>query len=140
MIYLRKKIILLIVILVLIKISLNSYQDPKLYHIWIKTKDSKIYPQVDGSLKSVFENVKFSTKNTIDIFDLNQADLEDYTNINCRKSAEIYVKTTLCIHDVIKDSFVSKDIMNNGVWEPKTASKFIRYHFYRNFTIDHFNY
>ena len=78
----------------------------------------------DSSINSVFNNTKPAADKVIHIFDLNQADIDNYENIKCRKSAEIYVKTTLCIHDLAKDSFVSKDIWNNGVWEANTASKF----------------
>jgi len=84
----------------------------------------KVDQQINNSIKSVFIKTQSAVAKAIHIFDLNQVDIENYEPIKCKKSAEIYVKTTLCIHDLNKDSFVSKDIWNNGVWEPVTASKF----------------
>ena len=70
-------------------------------------------------------NQTVNVRNHVKIFDLNQA-LEPksiYDSINCRESALIFVKTTLCVHDLNKDSFVSKDIWKLGVWERNTIGK-----------------
>ena len=61
------------------------------------------------------------TKNqTVKIFDLKKP-LEPssvYAPILCNKSASFHgIATTLCIHDLNKDVFVSGSIVNNGVWE-----------------------
>ena len=43
-----------------------------------------------------------------------------YKAILCRKSASIFeIVTTLCIHDLSKDLYVSKKIWNTGVWEKR---------------------
>lgn len=44
----------------------------------------------------------------VSVFDLNRPTLEQDTySIQCRKSKQIYVQTTLCIHDIENDIFVS---------------------------------
>jgi hypothetical protein len=57
-----------------------------------------------------------SVKPNVKIFDLNQ-NLDPvflYESINCRKSARIYVETTLCIHDQHRDVFVSSKFNQNS--------------------------
>jgi len=50
---------------------------------------------------------------------------ENYSNIMCRKSAPISnVTTTLCVHNLDNDKYVSGAIWNNGVWEYEVIGKF----------------
>ncbi|CAF0973210.1 unnamed protein product, partial [Brachionus calyciflorus] len=49
---------------------------------------------------------------------------EIYDSIQCRISEEIIVKTTLCVHDLSKDVFVSKTIWTSGVWERDMVKTF----------------
>ena len=70
-------------------------------------------------------NQSVNVKEHVKIFDLNQV-LEPksiYDGIKCRESALMLVKTILCVHDLNKDSFVSKDIWQLGVWEQNTVGK-----------------
>ena len=55
----------------------------------------------------------------IKIFDLNNKlePAEIYDKIQCRKSIEVFVSTTLCVHDLFRDVHVSGAIMRDGVWE-----------------------
>lgn len=46
-----------------------------------------------------------------------------YENISCRPSATIFIETTLCVHDLEKDRWVSESIWNDGVWERPIISK-----------------
>jgi FkbM family methyltransferase len=48
-----------------------------------------------------------------------------YKPISCRLSAKIFVQTTLCIHPVDKDIWVSQNIWTNGYWEPNILGKFL---------------
>jgi hypothetical protein len=68
-------------------------------------------------------------KVSVKVFDL-RSDLiprEAYDRIKCRKSAEIYVATTLCVHDLAKDVYVSASIWENGVWEESILSLVLLY-------------
>jgi hypothetical protein len=49
---------------------------------------------------------------------------ESYDSIQCRKSANFFVETTLCVHDIHKDIHVSGSIWNSGVWEPQILGFF----------------
>ena len=64
-------------------------------------------------------------KPNVNIFDLN-APLEPdniYASISCKKSASFYnISTTLCLHNLEKDVFVSGSISANGVWEKEIMS------------------
>lgn len=51
---------------------------------------------------------------------------DTYDKIKCRKSELINIKTTLCIHDLDKDRFVSKSIWLNGVWERDILEHFLK--------------
>jgi uncharacterized protein YpmB len=58
------------------------------------------------------------------VYDLKRSltDIVD-ESIRCRKSAELYVTTTLCLYDSEKD-VVSKAIWKQGVWEEHILSNF----------------
>ena len=59
-------------------------------------------------------------KPNVNIFNLNAPLVPDniYAPINCRKSASFYdISTTLCIHNLENDIYVSASISVNGVWE-----------------------
>jgi hypothetical protein len=55
----------------------------------------------------------------VKIFDLN-AELkpkEIYDSIACINSTEVYVVTTLCIHAINRDKYLTHTFMDNGIWE-----------------------
>ncbi|RMZ95584.1 hypothetical protein BpHYR1_050626 [Brachionus plicatilis] len=49
-----------------------------------------------------------------------------YSPIPCRKSAAIFVSTTLCIHDTSKDIHVSGSVWKKGIWEGHIVEKFLK--------------
>lgn len=49
-----------------------------------------------------------------------------YDQIPCRKSALIIVETTLCVHTIKNDVYVSGSIWNNGVWEENILSEYLK--------------
>ena len=52
------------------------------------------------------------------IFDLTKPPTDDYKYIPCRLSKSINnIITTLCVHDITKDGWVSSSIWKYGVWE-----------------------
>ena len=74
--------------------------------------------------------IKLNKKNQLNsnVFDLNQPLTDEYKPIQCRLSKEILkVVTTLCIHDLKKDSYVSSAIWNNGVWEEDIVTTVLQY-------------
>ncbi len=64
-------------------------------------------------------------KPPVAVFDLNDElkPIEVYDKIQCRKSAKIIVETTLCIHPVESDIYVSASIWNSGAWERSIVGK-----------------
>ena len=46
-----------------------------------------------------------------------------YDPIQCRKSAVFFVSTTLCVHDINKDVYVSASIWKDGLWEQEILGK-----------------
>lgn len=67
------------------------------------------------------KNIQLTQSNSseLSIFSLNNSLKPEciYENIQCRKSELIAVQTTLCVHNLEKDIFVSKIIWYYGVWE-----------------------
>ena len=47
-------------------------------------------------------------------------------NFECVKSAKIIVETTICIHDIQRDVYVSRAIKYNGVWESHMVTMFMQ--------------
>ena len=58
-------------------------------------------------------------KANVKIFDLNLPLVppELYDPIQCKKSGKFIESTTICVHDLTKDVFVSADIWNTGSFE-----------------------
>jgi hypothetical protein len=74
-----------------------------------------------------YSDNRIKNEGNIILFDLDQP-LEpenEYKPISCRLSANILVKTTLCIHPVDKDIWVSQNIWTNGYWEPDILGKYL---------------
>jgi hypothetical protein len=104
--------------------SLNSH------HESIKSKN--IIENTDFDKHKIIELIKevqISTIKTekahVKIFDLSR-ELEPeniYRDIKCRKSAKFIIETTLCIHPVERDIWVSSSIWNYGVWEGDIVCK-----------------
>jgi hypothetical protein len=64
-------------------------------------------------------------KPNVKIFDLKKPlePITVYSPIKCRTSANFYsINTTLCIHDLNRDVFVSEAIWKEGIWEGNTMS------------------
>ena len=67
--------------------------------------------------------------NALNRFDLTQDLLpnEIYTQIICRRSIDVVVNTTLCIHDPKKlDRAISYRIWKDGIWERQILGPFMR--------------
>lgn len=62
----------------------------------------------------------------INILDLNipLEPVDVFEKIKCRLSQKVVVQTTLCIHDIDSDVFVSKSIWEEGCWEKDILSNF----------------
>jgi hypothetical protein len=64
-------------------------------------------------------------KPNVNIFDLNAPLVPEniYASINCKNSASFYnISTTLCLHNLENDVYVSGSISANGVWEREIMS------------------
>ena len=70
-----------------------------------------------------------SNDDPIAIFDLNKnlEPVELYSTIQCKKSREIYVIATLCVHDINRDIHVSGSIWRDGIWEPHIMQSYMEY-------------
>ena len=88
---------------------------------------------IDSFLKSTkFKNI--IENSYVKIIDLSR-ELEPenvYRDIKCRKSAKFIIETTLCIHPLEKDIWVSSSIWNYGVFEGHIVCKFKFYFQKRN--------
>ena len=109
----RLKFIIVFLILIIFALLLFLYKE---------TQKSKINKDLFSSNKvksiSQKQNIVENTPN-VKLFDLSSKldPSEIYLNIQCRKSIEIFVSTTLCVHDINNDRYVSGSIWTNGVWE-----------------------
>jgi len=82
----------------------------------------------EENTSTTFSTLLVSTKITtttqekpnVKIFDLNAPLIPEnlYASIKCTKSASFYnVTTTLCLHNLENDVFVSGSISSTGIWE-----------------------
>ena len=93
----------------------NCNDDTKTVHISydIKNKNDLVNAVLLEKVKPLKEHAN------VRLFDL-RSPLEPsilYDSITCRKSAFYVVETTLCIHPLEKDIWVSSSIWKNGAWE-----------------------
>jgi hypothetical protein len=74
-------------------------------------------------------NDKIVSSVNLNVYDLLKEPQEtsEYHSIYCRKSKQIFdIVTTLCIHDVSQDKYVSSSILVNGVWEEEIVTEVLR--------------
>jgi hypothetical protein len=64
-----------------------------------------------------------SLLNHLKIYDLNKP---NDGNFECVNSTKIVVQTTICVHDIQRDIYVSGAIKNIGVWEYNLMRIFMR--------------
>lgn len=105
------KKIILIVSLVLVTVFLYNHQSTK--------------PRQKEENKKTRNESRSTEEPHIKIFDLS-APLEPsevYEPIQCRTSAKLFVETTLCIHDLKRDIWVSGAIWKDGLWEKWVIGK-----------------
>ena len=62
-------------------------------------------------------------KKHLKIYDLNK---NNTYNFDCVKTAEIFVKITICIHNLKNDIYISKNLKSNGVWELDMLTLFMK--------------
>jgi FkbM family methyltransferase len=62
-------------------------------------------------------------KKHLKVYNLSQ---ENTNQFDCVKSAEIIVSTTICLHDLTNDVFVSGSIKKEGVWERSLVDLFMK--------------
>ena len=133
---LRQYIFLLIVIIALLLVAKNIFSSSKASnHNEANNNDKQIImmnPQefeknknlvhkhqeehlhLHGKINENEQHLKIFNK----IFDLTKPLIDDHKKIDCRLSKPINnIITTLCVHDLNSDSFVSAAIWNDGVWE-----------------------
>ena len=73
----------------------------------------------DQSQNDELDEIKLHLK----VYDLN---IPNNNNFECVKSKKIVVQTTICIHDIQRDIFVSGSIKSAGVWEYGLVELFMR--------------
>ena len=82
----------------------------------------------DLRIELISESLVNDDKN-VKVFDLTQEpqDTFEYKSILCRKSKQIFeVVTTLCVHDLAQDKYVSSSIWTNVVWEEGAVTEVLR--------------
>ncbi len=111
----RLKIIIVFLILIIFALLLFLYKETQKSKI---NKNQNLFFSKKGEPFYQKQNIVENTPN-VKLFDLSSKldPSEIYMNIQCRKSKEIFVSTTLCVHDINNDRYVSGSIWINGVWE-----------------------
>jgi uncharacterized protein YpmB len=92
----------------------------------------KFYFDVELKRKNSFENkqnqnlIETPTIKFVKTFKLNEKLLPEdvYSQIVCVNSTKIEVITLICIHELNKDTWVSRDIFEQGVWEKRTVGRY----------------
>lgn len=87
-------------------------QNANIYNVYLKLPES-------ASIETFIENKEYYLK----IYDLKQNNTETF---DCVKSALIVVRTTICLHILDKDIFISKAIKTQGAWEYPLVKTFMR--------------
>lgn len=69
-----------------------------------------------------------SNDDAVAIFDLgkNLEPNDVYSPIQCRKSRDVFVSATLCVHDIHRDIHVSGSIWRDGIWELHIIQPFMQ--------------
>lgn len=96
------------------------------------TEAFKMLDKSLGSLHHLQSHVDDSDQNKMELLDIKEH-LRVYNmkspndkNFDCVKSREIQVQTTICVHDIGRDIYVSGSIKGSGVWEAGLVSLFMR--------------
>lgn len=92
--------------------------------------DKEIRIEIIENLKPVKEKLEImKSPINLKLFDLTKPPASDeYKLIPCRLSKPIFgIVTTLCVHDLTKDSYVSSSIWANGVWEEDIVTNVLKY-------------
>ena len=79
-----------------------------------------------NSLKSKEENFELTNKQNsklINVYDLNTKITNKF---ECIKSANVFVKTTICLHDLQRDIFISRNVKIYGSWEKHLLNIFMK--------------
>lgn len=86
----------------------------------------KNYIKTNLTNKDVIQKEK-KVPTLVKLFDLSGAIVPNttYDQISCRKSALIIVETTLCVHTIKDDVYVSGSIWRDGVWEENILSEYL---------------
>jgi hypothetical protein len=71
------------------------------------------------------ENKSLKLKSHIQLIDLNKQGLENFTCIKTKMLFDLF-QTTICLHDIKKDIYVSQTIMNQKIWEENLVTKILR--------------
>ncbi len=71
------------------------------------------------------ENKSLKLKSHIQLIDLNKKGLENFTCIKTKMLFDLF-QTTICLHDIKKDIYVSQTIMNQKIWEENLVTKILR--------------
>ena len=99
-------------------------------NIFISLNESNALPLariLKSSIKSYMDSKSKTDKHkpNTKIFDLTQPlePSETYKEIQCKESAKFVVQTVICVHEIDKDVYVSKDIWEFGSFEGEILSK-----------------
>ena len=127
-------IVLAVILLLKLQYSINKYDQlaENLQGSILQNLNKKIdINSIDNSIKSnevssqssSAINEELEIKKLLRVYDLN---IKNNFTFECVKSALIYVQTTICIHDIGNDIWISKAIKYNGVWEGDIVNLFMK--------------
>ena len=95
----------------ILKSAKNSIE--KYFNKYLKNADNNIIKEKENN-RFTDNTEMIEIKKILKIYDFS---LPNNENFDCIKTSKILVKTTVCIHDITKDIFVSRALKLQGVWE-----------------------
>lgn len=117
----------ILVILLIIYSYIFYYQNKTKFNYSNFISNQKLKFSSDNSINSIIPFSTIPKNKHVSIFNLSKP-LEpnsSYWAIQCVPSANVYVKTTLCLHQLNFDVHVSGSIWRNGLWEPHILKTFM---------------
>lgn len=138
----RKYLIFSTIIIIFLIIYLNKKTNSKKnsFRDWSILNNDALnneVKQIEPNDESKLQEVKLKPSTEVLVNNLQLDDIKEHMriydlkakndkNFNCVKSANIIVQTTICIHDIGRDIYVSGAIQSNGVWEWDLVDLFMR--------------
>ena len=104
-------------------IKLDQQNEKTILNNFDQKQDIKFIYYNSKNKKYFASNEMSEIKNSLNVYDLHK---ENTNRFDCVKSANMNITTTLCLHDLKRDVFISQNIKSYGSWETQILKNFMK--------------